>query len=369
MAEERDRSQQTEAPSQRKLDEARRKGDVAKSPEVPAALSLAAAIGALAVLGPSAMRGAADALLPFLAHPDTMAVAGGGGQAVLAHALAAAWPFAAIMAAAAAAGVAGGLVQTGLIWAPDRLKPDPSKVNPFAALGRMFGPDALVAFAKAALKATAAGLCCWFALKPHLADLGGYGQLDVAAILPVSAGLMRGAAVAVLAVMAVLAGADWLWTRFRWIQRLKMTREEVKHEHKDQDGDPHVKARQRQIRAQRAKSRMAQAVPAATVVVMNPTHYAVALRYDADADAAPVCVAKGLDGLALRIRAIAEEAGVPVVDDPPLARTLHAALDIDEAIPREHYEAVAKLIGFVMGRRSPPRAAAAAPRPLAPARP
>ena len=369
MAEERDKSQQTEAPTQRRLDEARRKGDVAKSPEVGAALSLAVAAGLLIALGPGIARGAAEALLPFISHPDSFDVGGGGGRAVLAQALKAGWPAGVVMLGALAAGAAGNLVQTGLIWAPGKLKPDASKLNPLSGFGRLFGVDALVGFAKAALKAVAAGVCAWIVVRPHLHEFGEYGALDVAAILPVSSKLLQALAVAVLVVMSVLAGADWLWTRFRWVQKLKMTREEVKQDHKDSDGDPHVKAKQKQLRAQAAKSRMMQNVPKATVVVMNPTHYAVALRYDST-DAAPVCVAKGLDALALRIRAVAEEAGVPVVEDPPLARALHAALDVNEAIPREHYEAVAKVIGFVLNKgrargRSEPAAAA---RPLAPTR-
>lgn len=366
MAEERDKSQQTEAPTQRKLDEARRKGDVAKSPEVGAALSLAAAAGVLIGFGPGISRGAADALLPFIAHPESFGVADGGGQAVMSQALQAAWPAGLVMLAAVAAGVAGHVVQSGLVWAPSKLKPDMSKLNPLSGFGRLFGIDALVGFGKAAIKAFAAGICAWVVVQPHLPEFGGYGALDVAAILPVSAQLLQALAIAVLVVMAVLAGADWLWTRFRSMQKLKMTREEVKQDHKDSDGDPHVKAKQKQLRAQAAKSRMMQAVPKATVVVMNPTHYAVALRYDAG-DAAPVCVAKGVDALALRIRAVAEEAQVPVVEDPPLARALHAALDVDESIPREHYEAVAKLIGFVMNKGRP-RAGPAASRPLAPSR-
>jgi len=128
-----------------------------------------------------------------------------------------------------------------------------------------------------------------------------------------------------------------------------MTKEEMKEDFKQSEGDPHVKARQKQLRNERARRRMIQAVPDATVVVMNPTHYAVALKYDAGETPAPLCVAKGMDSLALKIRAIAEEAEVPVIEDPPLARALYAAVEIDDAIPTAHYEAVAKIIGFILG--------------------
>ena len=357
--EDRDRESQTELPTQRRLDEARQRGDLPKSPEVPGALSLAATVGTLVAVGPFVARGGADALLPFLSHPDAFDVAAGGGQAVLVQALRAAAPAGVVLLAAAAAGTAGHLIQAGFVWSPQKLAPDVSKLNPLAGLGRMFGIDALVGFAKAIAKAVIAGVCAWIVLQPHLARFGGYGALEVAAILPVSMDLLRSLAVAVLTAMAVLAAADWLWSRHRWIQRLKMTREEVKQDNKDSDGDPHMKARQKGIRNQRARQRMMQSVPKATVVVMNPTHYAVALRYEQGRDAAPICVAKGVDSLALRIRATAEAAGVPVVEDPPLARLLHAALDVDETIPREHYAAVAKLIGFVMNRGRRPVAARA----------
>lgn len=350
MAEDRDRESQTELPTQRRLDEARRRGDVPKSPEVPGALSLAAALGVLVATGPAVARGCADALLPFLSHPDAFGLEDGNGQAVLSQALRAAAPAGMVLGAALAAGVAGHLVQAGFVWAPEKLKPDLSKFNPIAGLGRMFGPDALVGFGKAMVKAAAAGICAWIVVRPQLDRLGGLGALDVAAILPVSTDLLRAIAMAVLVVMGLLAGADWLWSRHRWLQRLKMTREEVKQDNKDSDGDPHIKGRRKALMMQRARRRMMAAVPKATVVVMNPTHYAVALRYEQGQDAAPVCVAKGVDSLALRIREVAEKAGVPVVEDPPLARSLHAALEVDEAIPREHYQAVAKLIGFVMGR-------------------
>jgi flagellar biosynthetic protein FlhB len=153
----------------------------------------------------------------------------------------------------------------------------------------------------------------------------------------------------VIALLLAVAGADWLWQRQRFMARMRMTKEEVKEDFKQSEGDPHVKAKQRQKRVEVARRRMMQAVPTATVVIMNPTHYAVALKYEQGEDAAPVCVAKGLDSLALKIRAIAEEAKVPVIEDPPLARALYAAVEVDEMIPPAHYEAVAKIIGFILG--------------------
>ncbi|MFA5601385.1 MAG: EscU/YscU/HrcU family type III secretion system export apparatus switch protein, partial [Phenylobacterium sp.] len=143
-------------------------------------------------------------------------------------------------------------------------------------------------------------------------------------------------------------GIDWFWQRARFMKRMRMTKEELKDEFKQTEGDPHVKARQRQLRIQRSRRRMMAQVPEATVVIMNPTHFAVALKYEVGEASAPTCVAKGLDSLALKIRDVARDAGVPVVEDPPLARALYAAVEIDEQIPPKHYEAVAKVIGFVL---------------------
>jgi flagellar biosynthetic protein FlhB len=132
------------------------------------------------------------------------------------------------------------------------------------------------------------------------------------------------------------------------MERMKMTKEEQKEDFRQSEGDPHIKARLRQLRVERSRRRMMQNVPKATVVVMNPTHYAVALRYVSGETAAPQCLAKGIDSLALRIREVAEANHVPIIEDAPLARALYATVEVDETIPREHYEAVAKVIGFVM---------------------
>jgi len=153
---------------------------------------------------------------------------------------------------------------------------------------------------------------------------------------------------ATLAAMMVIAGADYMFQRFQFTKRNKMSKQEVKEEFRQTEGDPVVKGRIRQIRMERAKRRMIAEVPKATVVITNPTHYAIALKYESGKTQAPVCVAKGVDALALRIRDKAKEHNVPVVENPPLARALYATVEVDEAIPVEHYKAVAQVIGYVM---------------------
>jgi flagellar biosynthetic protein FlhB len=150
-----------------------------------------------------------------------------------------------------------------------------------------------------------------------------------------------------LAALAVIAGLDYFWQRLQFLKRNRMSKQDIKEEYRQNEGDPIIKAKVRQIRHERARKRMMARVPDATVVIMNPTHYAVALQYESGRMAAPVCVAKGVDALALRIRAIAEENGVTVVENPPLARALHAAIEVDDPVPAEHFKAVAEVIGYV----------------------
>ena len=155
---------------------------------------------------------------------------------------------------------------------------------------------------------------------------------------------------AVLAIFAFVALGDVLYQRFTWLQRMKMTREELKQEYKESEGSPEIKAKIRKLRAEALRKRMMQAVPKASVIVTNPTHYAVALKYEAGMNA-PVLVAKGVDSLAMKIREIATDNEVPIVENPPLARALHASVEIDQEIPEEHYKAVAEVIGYVMRLR------------------
>ena len=368
MAEENDGASKTEDASPRKLEEARKKGDVVKTPEVASLMTLAAAWGVVALAGGWLMRNLAMQLTPFIEHPDSIDVHGAAGQEVLRQAAGAAAPsLLAVLLSASLAGVVGNLMQQGFLWTTEKLKPDASKLSPAAGLKRIFGVDGLMAFLKSIIKISIVGLVAWWVLKPRFGDLTNLAELDPSAMLPIAGEAIKALFLAVLVFMAVTGGADWLWQRYRFMERMKMSKEELKDEHKSTEGDPHIKAKLRQKRMEAGRRRMMQAVPKATVVIMNPTHYAVALLYDADATAAPKCVAKGLDAVALKIRAVAEEAGVPVIEDPPLARALYAAVDLDEMIPQGHYAAVAKIIGFIMGGKAGGRRPAVTARPLRPA--
>ena len=353
MADAPDPESKTEEATPRKLADARKKGDVAKSPDVASALSLMGAAAVILMSGGWFATSIAEQLVPFIAQPHTMmgGLDAGAGVEIGTRAIWAMAPFlGAVMLATILGGAGGNLAQSGLIFTGEKLKPDWSKVSPLKGFKRIFGPDGLVQFVKTFLKLLAVGVICWLVLKPHVRELEALAAMSPAMILPFTRDLAVALLVATLVFMGFTAGADYLWQRFRFAERMKMTKEETKEDYKQSEGDPHVKAKLKQIRAQRSRQRMMQNVPKATVIVTNPTHYSVALRYESG-DAAPVCVAKGVDALALRIREVAREHSVPIVENVPLARALYAAVDIDETIPREHFEAAAKIIGFVMQKR------------------
>jgi flagellar biosynthesis protein FlhB len=349
MAEDKDAASQTEEATPHKLEEARKKGDVAKTPDLAQWASLTGAFGVLLAIGGFMSQQLAGSLTPFISHAGTVSLDHGGGVIVARQAMIAAAPLLlAVMVGAAACGVFGNLVQHGFLWSPNKLAPDLSKLNPLTGFKRMFGIDGLVQFAKTLIKVICVGAVAYFVLKPHASEMTNMAAVDPLAILPTAGLLLKSLFFAILALLGVTAFVDWMWQRYRFAVRMRMSREEVKQDFKNQEGDPHIKAKLRQMRMEKARRRMMQNVPKATVVIMNPTHYAVALRYEAGATAAPECVAKGLDDLALKIRAVAEAAGVPIIEDPPLARSLYASVEVDDIIPPLHYEAVAKIIGFVM---------------------
>lgn len=350
MSEAPEKEAKTEEATPQRLEKARQKGDVVKTMDLGPFAVLASVSGVVIIAGGWLARDLVAKLTPFLAHPDSIALEGRGGVEVFRYGLMAAAPGLLLcMLTAAAAGAGSSLLQSGLTFSAEKLKPDFSKLSPKKGLERMFGPDALVQFVKSLVKVSVISWLAWWIIKPFVATFPSLSALDVNAMMPFAIDILKRLVYAVAGLSLVVAGADWMWQRHRFLVRMRMTKEEVKEDYKNSEGDPHIKARQRQIRYEKARRRMMQAVPQATVVVMNPTHYAVALKYEQGENAAPLCVAKGMDAVALKIRAIAEEAGVPVIEDPPLARALYASVEIEEMIPAAHFEAVAKIIGFILG--------------------
>lgn len=244
------------------------------------------------------------------------------------------------------AGVMPVLLQTGFLFNAAALRPDIGRLNPAAGLKRLFGVDSLIEAAKSLLKIGAIVAAIWMVLSGDLRMLSMLPLHGVSNLVSRLGHEIMRVLLAIIAVQAAIAGFDLFWVQLRHVRRLRMSREELRHEARDSEGDPRVKARLRQLRAQRARKRMMAAVPTATVVVTNPTHYAVALSYDRDRNAAPRVVAKGMDSVAARIREAAHAHGVPLVASPLLARALYT-VELDTDIPAEHFQAVAEIIAYV----------------------
>jgi flagellar biosynthetic protein FlhB len=349
VADEDDTADKTEDPTQKRLDDAHERGDVAKSQEVNTWFVIAGGTLVMSTFSGSIGDGILMPMRNLIANSWMVHVDGPGLMELaqnLEYVMLATLGVPLLMLALAA--VAGNMVQHRLVWSAESLKPKFSKLSPLAGAKRVFGKQAAANFLKGVFKLIALGAVMTMVLWPERHRLESMVRFDPAAILGVTSGLtvhLMGTVVAVLAIVAIL---DYLFQYRQWFERQKMSLQEVKEEFKQTEGNPQIKARVRQSRQTRARKRMMAAVPKASVVITNPTHYSVALSYERGM-AAPVCVAKGADNIAFKIREIAREHDIPIVENVPLARALYATVEIDDEIPVEHYHAVAEIIGYVMG--------------------
>ncbi|MBK8210309.1 MAG: flagellar biosynthesis protein FlhB [Rhodospirillales bacterium] len=344
-----EQSSRTEEATPKRLQQARERGEIAQSQEVQVWATLCGGALALAILAPPATERALRVGVRFLERPEQVRIAfssirEGVGEILLEMAII----LGPTLLLLALFGTACGLAQAGPMWAPQRLAPDFSKLSPLKGIQRLVSPRALIDLVKSLLKLAVVSAVLVVVLRPYVPGLEHWASLSTAAVLARSDALLVRIAAAVAAVTTLVAAADYMYQRFSFLARMRMTKQELRDEFKEADGDPNIKGRIRRLRQERARKRMMAAVPTATVVITNPTHFAVALAYDMAAMPAPKVVAKGVDQLALRIREVAAANNVPVVENPPLARSLHASVEIDDEIPAEHYQAVAQVIGWVM---------------------
>jgi flagellar biosynthesis protein FlhB len=350
MADEDDGGERSEDPTQKRLDDAHERGDVAKSQEVNTWFMISGATLVLSTF--SGSIGSIQTPLRNLIANSWMIRTDGPGLLMLAqnieYALFAALGVPLLMLALAA--IAGNMLQHRMVWSGESLKPKFSKISPMQGAKRVFGKQAVANFAKGLFKLVALGAVMTAILWPERHRLESMLRFDPAALLGVVISLTLHLMGAVVAMLAVVAIADYFFQYRQWYERQKMSLREMKDEFKQSEGDPHIKGRIRQLRHARMKKRMMAAVPKASVIITNPTHYSVALSYERGMPA-PICVAKGVDLIALKIREIAGQHNIPIVENVPLARALYANVEIDEEIPVEHYHAVAEIIGYVMGLR------------------
>jgi flagellar biosynthesis protein FlhB len=349
MADESDGTEKTEDPTQKRLDDALERGDVAKSQEVNTWFVIAGATLVLSTFAGSVGGGIEMPLRNLIANSWQIRTDGPGLLALaeqIEYILAAALGIPVLMLVLAA--IAGNVIQHRFVWSGEALKPKFSKISPMAGAKRIFGKQAAANFAKGLFKVLALGAVMTAVLWPERSRLDAMVRLDPNTLLGTTRSLTLELLGAVVAMLALVAIADYFFQYRQWFERQKMSLREMKEEFKQSEGDPHIKARIRQLRHARMKKRMMAAVPKASVIITNPTHYSVALSYERGMSA-PVCVAKGMDNIALKIREVAREHDIPIVENVPLARALYAAVKIDDEIPVDHYHAVAEIIGYVMG--------------------
>ncbi|MFQ5784675.1 MAG: flagellar biosynthesis protein FlhB [Alphaproteobacteria bacterium] len=348
MAEGEDKSQKTEEPTPKRLDEARKKGEVAVSREVNHWFMLLAVSIVMLAFAPTLMGRIAGRMSAFLGKPHAIRVDSDSlietATKVIGGVL---WDMTPMLVVLVGAALAAGLAQNGFVVSAEKIKPKLEKLSLVKGFGRLFSARTVVELAKSIFKLAIVAAVAVALLVPEFGRITSASALDPLQFLHLLWLLTLRLLGGVCAVVTLIAGIDFLYQKFEFHKSMKMSKQEIKDELKQSEGDPMVKARLRQLRMERARRRMMAAVPEADVVITNPTHYAVALKYDTMTMDAPKMLAKGVDAVALRIRKAAEENAVPVVENPPLARALHAGVEIDDEIPEAHYKTVAEVIGYV----------------------
>ena len=349
VAEDEDEASKTEEPSERKISKAKEEGDIAISQEAKSFIMFLAMLIVIWLLLPYLGRWYLNLSYKFIEMPESIPMDLPHIRLMFFNVSLGllkifALPFLIFMIF----GITANIAQTGFVYAPKKLLPDWNKLNIFAALPKFINMKKVVESLKGIIKITVVTYIAYLVIKPDLSKFELLPTMDTMGILQFIHDLVVLLLFSVAIAVLVIAIADYAYQKYTHLKKLRMTKQEVKDEYKQVEGDPLVKSRIRQVRMERARRRMMDNVPKADVVIVNPTHYAIALEYKMDTMEAPVVLAKGVDNIALRIKAIAEEHDIPIVENPPLARALFASAELDQTIPPEHYKAVAEVIGYVM---------------------
>jgi len=348
VAEEQDDASKTEDPTGKRLGDARGKGHVPVSAEVKHWFMLLGTAFVLATMSEGMADKFVRAVKPFFEFAHQIPVDRGGISSTLTQVAAdTALMLALPLLVLAIAGVAASYLQNGWMWTTAPLAWSLSKLNPINGWKRIFSVSGLIEFLKSLVKVSILGGLLTAILWPRLRKPDAFTDMPVEALLWEVLDITLGILYAVIGTQTVIAAADYFYQKWKYMKEMRMTKQEVKDEWKQAEGSPEVKSKLKSIRMERARRRMMAAVPTADVVITNPTHYAVALKYDPAAMAAPKLVAKGTDLVAKRIRELAAENDVPIVENPPVARALYATVELEQEIPPEQYRAVAEIISFV----------------------
>lgn len=347
--EEEDEASKTEEPSERKISKAKEEGDVAISQDTKSFLMLMGMLFVIWLLFPLMMKWFYVGTVNYIEKAGDIEVTAKNFRSLFLDASLnllkiLSFPFLIFMTL----GVFGSIAQTGFIYAPKKLEPKWEKLNIFASLANFINMKKVVEAIKGIIKITIISFIALLVIKPYLSKVELLPSMETIAILKFIHKIVVMLLFTVTIAVLLIALGDYAYQKYSHLKKLRMTKQEVKDEYKQMEGDPLIKSRIRQVRMERARHRMMEAVPKSDVVIVNPTHYAVALEYKMNEMDAPKVTAKGIDTVALRIKAIAEENEIPIVENPPLARALFASTELDQTIPEEHFKAVAEVIGYVM---------------------
>ncbi|HEU5046919.1 MAG TPA: flagellar biosynthesis protein FlhB [Rickettsiales bacterium] len=348
MADEQDESQKTEEPTRKRLEEAAERGQTVTSREATSFFILFTFTLLLGWMLPGSFHKVQTSLSVFIERPESFLFDTNSLGILFKQAL---WLCAAVLfvpfVAFICAIIFSSAVQNRFVFSVEPIIPKFEKISPLKGIERLFSTRSLAEFGKGVIKLIVVGAVAYYGVVPylpHIKQLPDVNTFGTLAFLFTTAKRMM---IGICIVMFIITVFDYLYQRYEFMKSLRMSKQEIKDEYRQQEGDPQVKQRIRQIRVERSRKRMMAAVPTADVIITNPTHYSIALKYDQTNMRAPTVVAKGLDNIALKIREIAKEHGIPLVENPPLAQALYATVDIDKEIPAEHYKAVAEIISYV----------------------
>lgn len=352
MAESQDKESKTEEASEKKIRDSIEKGQLPFAKEAPVLASFIAILLFTMFFAQQAVADMGGFLSIFLEKPEEWPLQRAEDVTLLLRIVfvEVGKMVAVLMLLLVAGAIAASVLQNTPRFVLERIKPKFSNISPVSGWKRLFGAKGLVEFVKQLGKLTFAGIILAIAMRNAQSQLVSGMITHPVAFGAVIADIAQDIIMWIALAMVIVATADIVWSRFSWLQDLRMTRQEVKDELKQTLGDPLVRMRIRSIQRDRARQRMMGAVPTATLVIANPTHFSIALRYDRERDAAPVVVAKGQDLIALRIREIAEANGIPVFEDVALARSMYKQVSVDSMIPSQFYQAVAELVRVVYAR-------------------
>ena len=350
MSDEEDKSQKTEQPTARKLEKAREDGQVTLSKEVGHWFMLTTFAILLVYVLPTTFKKLAHVMEFYFDHAGSLPVSSATLTPIFTQTIASIGKlFALPMLFLIVAAISSGLVQTKGIVSMKSMAPKFSKISPMEGFKRLFGGKALVEFVKNVVKLSILLAIAYYMMRPEFDKLHQLPQLSALGILQEVSSVLLKLLIVIVSVIAVIAALDYAYQKYKFIEDLKMSKQEIKDEYKEMEGDPKIKQKLAQLRMEKANQRMMNDVPESTVILTNPTHYAVALKYNMDTMDTPILVAKGLDAIAMKIREVGEENDIPILENPPLTRAIHANVNIGDEIPKVYFEAVARVIRYIYG--------------------